>query len=334
MSQPPRKKAPGTRPPGGPPGGGGRRPPAPTRIAKKPQKKSALPQLVLGVTVLAILGGLGALGVYTYEKYVPPAPEVINPDAVQRPKVEEKLATKPLKRPGHLVMAPDQIYYPKATDVIGKPIEPVVNGLLERGVLTMFADGTFKPDEPIPRSEYILWCYNSLMAQTVNTKNDPFMTPKKPIRAVDPVGDEFEDVDPEHWALPVLASLKAAHYWGEKTPPKMRPDAPLRREEWAYYAVRVCAPRDKILNMSKSVDPTKLAVAMRKLNYTDAGSIKGLYKPYVWFIVGDEKRVTWLQGTFESPVNPGGWHPNKPVTRGEAAVFIGGFYEEIGKAFI
>jgi hypothetical protein len=320
VSRPPGKRVPAKKRSGPPP-------------KKKSKKNSKLPQLVLGLTVLTILAGLGAVSVYMAEKYVPTPPEQINPDAVARPKVEEKLTTKPLKRPGHLVMAPDQIYYPRATDVIGKPIEPPINGLLERGVITMFPDGTFRPDEPIPRAEFMLWCYNALMAQTIKT-NDPFVSPKKPIRAVEPGGDEFEDVDADHWALPVLASLKEAHFWGEKTPPKMRPDAPLRREEWAFYAVRFCAPRVQIVNMSTSVDATKLAVAMRKLNYTDASLIKGLYRPYVWFIVSDEKRVMWLQGTFESPVNPGPWHPNKPMTRGEAAVFIGGFFEEIGKAFM
>ncbi len=332
MPPPPKKKAPAKQ---------GRRPAAdaalqgrkPTRKVKKSKKNSKLPQIVLGLTVLVILAGLAALGVYMTEKYIPTPPPVIDPNAVQRPKVEEKFQTKPLKRPGHLVMAPDQIYFPKATDVVGKPIEPPINGLLERGVITMFPDGTFRPDEPIPRAEFVLWCYNGLMAQTVKT-NDPFQTPKKPIRTVEAVGDEFEDVDAEHWVGPVVASLKEAHFWGEKTPAKFRPDAPLRREEWAFYAVRFCATRDQILNMSKAVDGTKLAVAMRKIHYTDASTIKGIYKPYVWFIVSDEKRATWLQGTFEAPVNPGPWFPNKPVTRGEAAVFIGGFYEEIGKAFL
>lgn len=331
MSQPPRKKAPGKKRQGPP--GGGARGHTPTRKVKKSKKNSKLPQVVLGLTVLAILAGLVALGVYMTEKYMPTPPPAINPDAVQRPKVEEKFQTKPLKRPGHLVMAPDQIYFPKATDVVGKPIEPPINGLLERGVITMFADGTFKPDEPIPRAEFVLWCYNGLMAQTVKS-NDPFQTPKKPIRTVDAVGDEFEDVDAEHWIAPVVASLKEAHFWGEKAPAKFRPDAPLRREEWAFYAVRFCASREQLLNMSKELDDTKLAVAMRKLHYTDAAAIKSIYKPYVWFLLSDEKRATWLQGTFEAPVNPGPWHPHKPVTRGEAAVFIGGFYEEIGKAFI
>lgn len=325
MSRPPGKKAPGKKRPPGPPRG---------EAPRKPKKKKAnfLP-LVLGLTVVAILGGIGWFGMYAYERYVPPEPEAINPDAVQRPKVEAKYETKPLKRPGHLVMAPDQIYWPKATDVVGKPIEPPINGLLERGVITAFADGTFKPDEPIPRAEFVLWCYNAVQAQAVKT-NDPFQTPKKPIRTVEATGEEFEDVAGDHWVAPVLASLKEAHFWGEKTPTKFRPDAPLRREEWAFYAVRFSAPRDQILNMSKAVDATKLAVAMRKLHYTDAAAIKGLYKPYVWFIVQDEKRATWLQGTFEAPVNPGPWHPNKPMTRGEAAVFVGGFYEEIGKAFL
>ena len=185
----------------------------------------------------------------------------------------------------------------------------------------------------MPRAEYLTWCYNALMAQTVPGP-DPFILPKKAIRMVEATGEEFEDVDIDHWALPVIASLKEARFFGEKAPKKFRPDAPLRREEWSVMAVNFAATREQLLNMSKEVPATKLAVAMRLLNYTDTAAIKPAYQPYVWFIISDDKRRPWLDGTFEPPVNPGPWRPSKPVTRGEAAVFIGGFYEEIGKAFL
>ncbi|MEB3196591.1 MAG: S-layer homology domain-containing protein [Candidatus Sericytochromatia bacterium] len=325
MSPPPRKKS---APP--PPAAG--EPPR-RRKRRKKKKRSLTPLFVLGGTILLALGGLVAGGVYLAEQFVPTPPPSVDPEAVVRPAVAETQRSERVRRPGLVLRAPDQVYCLKASDVAGKAIELPVNGLLERGVLTAFADGTFRPEEPIPRAEFVVWCYNALMAQTGKTE-DPFVQPKKPLLDVAPKGDEFEDVAADHWAAPVLATLKAAHYFGEKPPNTFRPDAPLRREQWAMHAIQWAASREQVLNLSRQVDPTKLAVALRKLNYTDAEAIKGLYRPHVWFIVSDEKRATWLQGTFETPVNPGPWRPNKPVTRGEAATFIGGFYEEIGKAFI
>jgi hypothetical protein len=305
--------------------------PARKRKKRKSRKRSVLPQLILGATLLVAVGGLMWGGVYLAEQFIPtPAPSV-DPDAVVRPQVAQTYSSKKIPRPGLDVLAPDQIFFPQASDVGGKPLELPVNGLLARGVLTAFADGTFRPDEPVPRAEFVTWCYNALMAQT-GKATDPFVQPKRPLVSANVTGAEFEDVAADHWAAPVLATLKQARYFGETPPRTFRPDAPLRREEWAMHAVLWAATRVQVLNLSRQVDETKLAVALRKLNYTDPGKLRGIYKPFVWFIVSDEKRATWLQGTFETPINPGPWMPNKPVTRGEAATFIGGFYDEIGKA--
>jgi hypothetical protein len=301
------------------------------RKKRKKRKRSLLPQLVLGGTLLIALGGILWGGIYLAEQFVPTPPPSVDPDAVVRPQVKATYTSKKLSRAGLAVLAPDQIYYPQASDVGGRPIELPVNGLLARGVLTAFADGTFRPEEPVPRAEFVVWCYNALMAQTGKT-DDPFVQPKRPLQSAAVTGAEFEDVSADHWAAPVLASLKQARYFGEAAPRTFRPDSPLRREEWAMHAVLWAANRVQVLNLSRKVDDTKLAVGLRKLNYTDSAQIKGIYKPFVWFVVSDEKRATWLQGTFETPINPGPWMPNKPVTRGEAATFIGGFYEEIGKA--
>ncbi|MEB3328018.1 MAG: S-layer homology domain-containing protein [Candidatus Sericytochromatia bacterium] len=326
MPPPPRKKpvAPAPAPPGRRPRRAGKR--------KKRGKGLALP-LVLGGTILALLAALAAGGAYMAEYLIPTPPPPIDPMAVRRPQVSATVESVVPRRPGLAVRAPDQVYTATARDVAGKPLGELVDALLARGVLTAFADGTFRPDEPIPRAEFVVWCYNAMMAQTVKGE-DPFAQPKRGIPAAVARGDEFEDVGAEHWAAPVVASLKGARYYGETSPRTFRPDAPLRRQEWAMHAVQWCASRVQVLNMSRLVDATKLAVALRKLHYTDAARVDGVYRPFVWFVVSDERRATWLQGTFAAPVNPGPWHPKKVVTRGEAATFIGGFYEEIGKAFL
>ncbi|MEB3222142.1 MAG: S-layer homology domain-containing protein [Candidatus Sericytochromatia bacterium] len=326
MPPPPRKK-----PAASAPAPEGRRGPRAGK-RKKRARGTALP-LVLGGTVLVLLVALVAGGIYLTEYFIPTPPPAVDPAAVRRPTVEATVDSVTPKRPGLVLHAEDQVYTAKATDVVGKPLEGPVNGLLARGVLTAFADGTFRPDEPVPRAEFVVWCYNAMMAQT-SKGEDPFTQPKRGVPEVSVRGDEFEDVAADHWAAPVIASLKAARYFGEKSPKTFRPDAPLKRQEWALHTVQWCASREQVLNLSRQVDTTRLAVALRKLHLTDAAQIDGIYKPFVWFVVADEKRAMWLQGTFAAPVNPGPWHPRKVVTRGEAATFIGGFYEEIGKAFL
>jgi hypothetical protein len=326
MPPPPRKK-----PAAAAPAPEGRR--APRAGKRKKRAKSSVLPLVLGGTVLTLLAALAAGGIYLTEYFIPTPPPAVDPTAVQRPRVDATVDSVTPKRPGLALRAEDQVYTAAASDVAGKPLEGPVNGLLARGVLTAFADGTFRPDEPVPRAEFVVWCYNAMMAQTLKG-DDPFSQPKRGIPEATAQGDEFDDVAADHWAAPVIASLKAARYFGEKSPKAFRPDAPLKRQEWALHAVQWCASREQVLNMSRQVDSTKLAVALRKLHYTDAAQIDGIYKPFVWFVVSEEKRAMWLQGTFAAPVNPGPWHPKKVVTRGEAATFIGGFYEEIGKAFL
>ena len=42
-------------------------------------------------------------------------------------------------------------------------------------------------------------------------------------------------------------------------------------------------------------------------------------------------RATWLDDTFPVPDTPAPWGPGKPVTRGEAASWIGSVFETIGQ---
>ena len=109
-----------------------------------------------------------------------------------------------------------------------------------------------------------------------------------------------------------------------------RPDAPLTRQEWAGFAAHIAVAREAKNKVPQEIDATKLAVALRKLNYTDPTAIKEEYRWPVFAIAGDEKRKAWITETFAAPENPGPWGPARPVTRGEAASWLGGFYEQVG----
>lgn len=337
MSMPPkpRKKNPAKRAPGsdGPPGGPPRSKGKKLRRKPKPRKKqnTLLPQIISGVTLVGVLGGVVALGLWLAQRAMPEDKPVVVDPAVQvaRPSIEPTLAGVKPKRPGLVAEPPDEIYFPKATDISGSAFEPQVQGLLERHVITVFADGKFRPNDAVPRAEFLVWLYNAVMAQSV-AGPDPFVTAKKPFSTVAPTGAEFTDVPEDHWALPVLATLKSSGVFDTELMKTVRPDAPLKREEWAAYAALIAASRDARGALEQPVNATKLAVAMRKYGYTDPAAIKDEYKPFVFFIAGHDKRRAWLGDSFEPPLNPGPWGPNKSMTRGEAATWLGAFYEDVG----
>lgn len=299
------------------------------RKAKK--KPSMLPQLVGGLTLLGLVGGGAGLAIYLTNQAIP---EVKPVDAgsgpgVARPSIEPQLPSATVKRPGLAARMPDEIYFPKALDVAGSPIEAPVQGLLSRHVITLFADGQYRPAEPVTRAQFVSWCYNAIMAQTTPGP-DPFKPPKKAFKTVAATGAEFGDVPEDHWAAGVLATVKASGVLGGNLTSFFRPDAPLSREEWLVLASAFGATVDQKAALAAALEEGPIQVAYRQLNYTDYEKLKPAFKPYVGFVFGDEARRAWVAEAFGVPGTPGPWHPGQAVTRGEAAVWIGAVYEQIG----
>lgn len=290
-------------------------------------------QIVGGLTLLVVFGVVAVAGYYGVKKAMPeakatptPAPNV----KVARPQIEATLENQPPKRPGSALYPEDEVYAPKAADIKkDTPLDPPVNGLLARGVITVFADGKFRPNDPLPRAEFLVWVHNAVEAQTAPGP-DPFVSPKKGFPVAEPTGDEFKDVPVDYWAASVLAAAKKSGVFEQVLDKTFRPDAPLTRQEWAGFAAHIAIAKEAQNKVPQEIDATKLAVAMRKLNYTDPTALKEEYRWPMFAIAGDEKRKAWITETFAAPENPGPWGPSKPVTRGEAASWLGGFYEQVG----
>lgn len=297
---------------------------------KKKKKKGTglMAQLIAGITLTAAIGGVAAAGIYLAEQAAnKQAEKPVNPLAVPRPKFSPTLDGLEPNRPGWAASPEDEVYERKATDVATTPYEPPVQGLLLKEVLTVFADGKFRPNAPVSRAEFVNWCYNAVMAQSVPGP-DPFVAPKRAFNKTEATGEEFTDVPVEHWAANVLASVHGQGLIPHKT---FRPDEPLTREEWAQFASAFGATKAQREAMAKTPDAKQLQVAYRARNFTDFAALKEPMKPYVFFVFADETRQKWLDEAFTLPEAPGPWQPAKPVTRGEAAAWIGGVYDQIGK---
>jgi S-layer homology domain len=295
---------------------------------KKKQGLGVMAQVIGGVTLVGLLGGLAAVGIYVADTQLKKA-EAPVPVAggVPRPSIKPTLDGLETRRPGMAASPEDEVYERKATDVAKTPFEPPVQGLLLKEVLTVFADGKFRPTMPVTRAEFVNWCYNAVMAQTVRGA-DPFAPTKKAFTSVEATGEEFTDVPAEHWASNVLATLKGAGLIDGKA---FRPDAALTREDWAVFVTQFAAPMAAKEALKAPLDAKKAQIAYRVRNFTDFDALKPASRPYVHFVLSDPARARWLDEAFTLPEAPGPWGPAKPVTRGEAAAWIGGVYEQIGK---
>lgn len=301
---------------------------------KKKMKPSPIAgQLVAGLTLAAMFVGVAGIGVYLAPRFMPKAAPSATPkpdEVVVRPSIEPKLDSMTLKRPGLALEPPDEVYFNKAADIkANNPLAPAVNNLLGKGVITVFADGLFRPNDPIPRAEFLVWLYNADMEQTTPGP-DPFITVKKPFPTVQATGDEFPDVPVDYWAANVLASIKRTNVFMQVLDKKLRPDAPLTREEWLGFAAYLGTAKDVQAKLPDQANMTKVAVAMRKLNYNDPQALKDEYRLPMLLVAGDDKRRAWIADTFPPPVNIEPFAPNKPVTRGQAAAWMNEAYSSIG----
>lgn len=295
---------------------------------KKSAGLSVMAQVIGGLTLLVVVGGVVAAGIYIADRSLPKETKQVVPGGVQRPTIKATIAGIEPKRDGYALAPDDEVYAHQASDVAKTPLEAPVNGLLAREVLTVFADGKFRPNMPVTRAEFANWCYNAVMVQSAKAP-DPFSVPARPFNSVEATGDEFTDVPAEHWAANVLATLQGAHLIEDKA---FRPDAALTREEWAQLASLFAATKDERATALKlPIDAKKFQVAYRSRNFTDFSALKPATKPYVFFVFSDPKRADWLDEAFPIPDMPSPWGPGKPVTRGEAASWIGGVFDKIGK---
>lgn len=322
--------------PGGPGGGGGaapkkrRRRPSPSGPLPIAAPKASGPPWRTAAGVVLVLAGMVGAGVALLLNQATEEEAVAShPDQVARPSIQPRFESMAPKRPGLVVAPPDEVYLPKALDVAGSDLEGPVTALLERGVVTVFADGSFRAKEPLPRAEFLLWAYNAVMAQSVKG-DDPFIPVKVAIPSATATGQEFSDVPLEHWAAPVAASMKASGILGPALGTALLPDGPLSREQLVAWAARLCVTKVDQAPLQAPADPAKLAAGLRRLNFTEPEKVGEGFQAELAFMLADDKRRRWVAGAFPGPVNPGPFMPQSPVTRGEAVGFLGEAYAALG----
>lgn len=346
------------------------------RRKKKPKSfvSRYLPQLIGAGTLLGVLGGIGLVAATV----IKPAPE---PSAVApaRPRPADALPRPPLAsarvpdakppRPGLAAHPPDSVFAARATDLAA---EPAAAGLVKAGVATVFADGAFRPAEPVTRAEAWSWLYGAVMAQTVPGE-DPLKPVKRGFPAASAAKPAAPDVPADYWAAPVLATLEAA---GWLPGGALHPEAGLSRRDllsWASawvpgapgaapapgapapagaaapdpLAAAAAVPGaalDAARQAAGAVEgraaeanaaagqPSPAELAFRKADYTDYAGLSAADRALVDAWYGSPERARWMAAAFPRPTAPGAFPWARPVTRGELARFLGAASEALGAA--
>lgn len=293
---------------------------------RRTKRQSRAAYVVAAFTVLLLAGATAWFSAYMWERWFPPAVPGSRAGEAARLTVQMAYDSETPARKGLVVMAPDQIYRKTALDLAGIARRESVERLCAKGVLTVFGDGAFHGAEPVTRAEYVTWLYNAWLAQTARG-DDPFMPVKNAPTVVSGTPDMFDDVGPDHWAFEVLATLKGNRLLSDRV---CRPDAVVRREEWATLSRMVLQPVAAREN-EKGPQAQQLAGVMMGFSFNDAGAIAPEHAPAVYWVLRQAKYATAVTQTFDIPIKAGPWKPNAALTRMEAAVWIDEVFEDIGQ---
>ncbi|MDD4169994.1 MAG: S-layer homology domain-containing protein [Desulfotomaculaceae bacterium] len=156
-----------------------------------------------------------------------------------------------------VVLSLTGIAFASVSDIRGHWAEQQINDWVNRGLVTGYPDGRFRPDQNITRAEFI------------TLVNKAFGFHEK-------IKFSFDDVSSANWFYNEVAAAMAAGYIRGYVDNTMRPDQPITRQEVAAITYR-------LLNRPAAVDSNVLG------NFVDAASISSWSKPGVVAIV--EKKV-------------------------------------------
>lgn len=185
-----------------------------------------------------------------------------------------------------------------ASDIKGHPESGKIKALLEKRIITAFKDGSFGPDKPVTRGDYLLWLYNA------GGRKTPLSFHNKPT---------YPDLPPSHWLYPLVEGMiqvGGLKGYPDKT---FRPDKPLTREDWCMMSAFFAAdPQMIIESVDTFPDQFKLA------KYNDSTKISKSARKFVEYACS----AAWTEKTFGKPMRKIPFSPQKPVTRAEAAKWI------------
>jgi len=185
-------------------------------------------------------------------------------------------------------------------DIQGSSIElqDAVKYLCGKSIISGYCDGTFKPDQPVTRAEFLKMV---LLASTYSNDLQNYLKNNKPQKS------SFSDVNYDHWALGFIEYAKVKGIVSGYSDTKFKPDSEINRSELCKV----------ILNtFGKTPDLKTLEIKGKSL--VDGKIFKDITSAE-WYagFVAVAKDLGFVKGTLE-----GYFEPARAATRGETALVI------------
>ncbi len=176
-------------------------------------------------------------------------------------------------------------------DIQGHWAEGHIKQLSSASVLGGYPDGSFRPDDPMTREEFV-----SCLVRVMQ------------IPVTGPVLSSYRDIGSDAWSYPVIETAVMAGILmpGESINGLFRPQEPVSRAEAARMIVRAL----------------KIPVQSTVAGYDDGVNIPAAYRGYIRATKDHNLMSGYPDGTFRP------WHP---VTRAEATVILLRMFYEAGK---
>ncbi|HLS89166.1 MAG TPA: S-layer homology domain-containing protein [Sphingobacteriaceae bacterium] len=187
-------------------------------------------------------------------------------------------------------------------DMQGHWAEYPVTVLSVKGIVGGFPDGTFRPQEPVTRAQFV-----AMLAAAADLPLPPATVPQV-----------FADVPPEHWAFQVVTAAWEAGIVQGMNDNRFLPDDPLTRAQLAVWLDRLTA--GMLPSVPSGQEPPAGgepdAPGQRdgvQVSFPDQDEIPA----WAQEAVGRMVAAGLLQG-----MDDGSFHPARPANRGEAAVIL------------
>lgn len=168
------------------------------------------------------------------------------------------------------------------SDISGHWAEKSINSLLEKNFVSGYPDGTFKPDNPVTRAEFL-----KILTSVLNIAPTTGGT------------SEFSDVSPDDWFFPYVVAAVEKGIVSGYPDGTFKPNNPITRQEAA-----------KIVVKAKGIDETQAAVDFTLSMLSDGDQVAEWAQPFVAAAVEEEIMMGDPSGAFR---------PNAQITRAETA---------------
>lgn len=166
----------------------------------------------------------------------------------------------------YIVFSLTGLAFAAVSDIRGHWAEQEINDWVDRGYITGYPDGTFRPNQSITRAEFI----------TLVNKSFGFHQKAK---------ISFSDVSPASWYYNEVAAAMAAGYIRGYVDNTIKPDRPITRQEVAAIAYR-------LLDRPAASGSNTLG------NFIDAASISSWSEPGVVAVVEKNVMKGYVDQTF------------------------------------